>query len=73
MKMSFADVSELRINFGEAKLNQRYIDVAQEVTVCKVVRQDVRQEREDQPQVLPVLPQPVCGATGADSGTMGTS
>jgi hypothetical protein len=29
-QMSFAQLSELRINFGETKLNQRYIDVVKE-------------------------------------------
>ena len=30
LKMSYADLSEQRITFGEAKVNQRYIDVVQQ-------------------------------------------
>ena len=30
MKMSYAELAELRITFGEAKVNQRYIDVVQQ-------------------------------------------
>ena len=30
MKMSYAELSEQRITFGEAKVNQRYIDVVQQ-------------------------------------------
>ena len=39
--------------------------------VREVVCQEVCQERETKSSLLPVLPEPVCGAHGAHSGTLG--
>ena len=39
--------------------------------VCEMVCQEVCPEREAQPSLIPVLPEPVCGAHGAHSGELG--